>query len=435
MPSIARPQKVYDFTDHARRQPTAPPPGDRIDAQLANHADAIAATQLAVEQLQSKQTQPVDVEGPARAIIAQAERAAQEIRRTAGDAAAIVDQAKFELRRIWDEARRAVDVADRAEARLAAAVHAAQAEPAPAPNFYPGQAMPSLGYGAGGPYAGDDAGAAAVSADYAQVAIEWAEHMPDTIPPNILAVNAISGDHWSSRWWANKAAQAMGGATVWSYLGAYHHADAPSHTPTGDPLEPGMTYYDIDLQQMMVWNGDSWQSTGNPQPGITASFYYLTAAGQTVFSLATADKFGRVGQIEIGQAVLVYLNGVRQTPQDDFAMDQPSSTITLQAGAPAGLILAIDLLVLPNQLAHGVALAKKIKPLIPAPDGTRTTFTLQSADGSAFAVSDSAQAQISVNGVWQEPVVAYTIAVDQITFSEAPEADAYVFGVWFTPAT
>jgi hypothetical protein len=66
---------------------------------------------------------------------------------------------------------------------------------------------PSLYVNAGGPYAGDDAGATATSADYAQVSIEWAEHMPDTIPPNILAINAISGAHWSSRWWANRATQ------------------------------------------------------------------------------------------------------------------------------------------------------------------------------------------------------------------------------------
>ena len=65
---------------------------------------------------------------------------------------------------------------------------------------------PVLGPNTGGFYAGDQEGSAATAADYAQVSIEWAEHMPDTIPPNTLAINAISGDHWSSRWWANRAA-------------------------------------------------------------------------------------------------------------------------------------------------------------------------------------------------------------------------------------
>jgi hypothetical protein len=45
--------------------------------------------------------------------------------------------------------------------------------------------------------------------DYAAVTQAWAEHMPDTIPPNILAVMNVTGDHWSSRWWANRAAQAV----------------------------------------------------------------------------------------------------------------------------------------------------------------------------------------------------------------------------------
>ena len=51
---------------------------------------------------------------------------------------------------------------------------------------------------------------AAVAEDWANVSIAWAEHMPDTIPPNILATNAVTGEHWSSRWWAMKSANAFG---------------------------------------------------------------------------------------------------------------------------------------------------------------------------------------------------------------------------------
>lgn len=45
--------------------------------------------------------------------------------------------------------------------------------------------------------------------DYAFVTQAWAEYMPGTIPPNILAAMNVTGDHWSSRWWANMAAQAV----------------------------------------------------------------------------------------------------------------------------------------------------------------------------------------------------------------------------------
>jgi hypothetical protein len=54
-----------------------------------------------------------------------------------------------------------------------------------------------------------DTGGAAAAFDYAEVSQAWAEHMPDTIPPNILAVMGVTGDHWSARWWANQAAQAL----------------------------------------------------------------------------------------------------------------------------------------------------------------------------------------------------------------------------------
>jgi cytoskeletal protein CcmA (bactofilin family) len=54
--------------------------------------------------------------------------------------------------------------------------------------------------------ANDTALAEAVAMDYAVLSGAWAEYMPGTIPPNILAVMDITGDHWSSRWWANRAA-------------------------------------------------------------------------------------------------------------------------------------------------------------------------------------------------------------------------------------
>lgn len=60
------------------------------------------------------------------------------------------------------------------------------------------------------PIVGADSTAAA--SDYATLAAAWAEHMPDTIPPNILAFMDVTGDHWSSRWWANYAAQLVQGA-------------------------------------------------------------------------------------------------------------------------------------------------------------------------------------------------------------------------------
>lgn len=41
---------------------------------------------------------------------------------------------------------------------------------------------------------------------YVQLGQAWAEHMPGTIPPNLLSEMAVTGDHWSSRFWAHQAA-------------------------------------------------------------------------------------------------------------------------------------------------------------------------------------------------------------------------------------
>ena len=235
MPSIARPQKVYDFTAHARRQPTAPPPGDRIDAQLQNHADAIVAAQVAIEKL------AVAVE--------------------------------------------AMPVAKPKEATL------------PTPMLY---------VNAGGPYAGDDAGATATSADYAQVSIEWAEHMPDTIPGNVLAVTAVSGDHWSSRWWANKAAM-------------FYQALIGAATP---PLP-----------------------AAGQVPAI--SLYYVATQGQTNFFLSTPDRFALSYNLRPASQVKVWRNGQRLTPDDGtgkgaYVVIQPSSEITLLWPAGQDETITID---------------------------------------------------------------------------------------------
>jgi hypothetical protein len=96
----------------------------------------------------------------------------------------------------------------------------------------------------------DDQYASNVAQDYAVLSAAWAEHMPDTIPPNILASNDITGDHWSSRWWANQAAEllaqmghsdftdAPGDGVIYGRL---NHAWTPTLSLTGGQLTGGLT--------------------------------------------------------------------------------------------------------------------------------------------------------------------------------------------------
>ena len=435
-----RPQRVYDFTAFARRTPNAQLPADRLEAQLQNHADAITAVQLAVEKLIAAQTRPPDVEGPARSILAQAERAAQEIRRTSGDAAAIVDQAKLQLARMWAEADRAREAADRAEARLAAAVLEAQSRPAPRANVAPtASPMPVglLGPNAGGFYASDDAGATATSADYAQVSIEWAEHLPDTIPPNILAINAISGQHWSSRWWALRGANAFG-MLAWWYMGAWPGPPPTTPlTPTGQPIPPGAMYFDQTLGMMLVWNGSSWAPLAQgPAKATTSSLYYVATAGQTVFPLATLDLFGHTFAFNqtATEGLQAHVNGVRVTPVSDYAVDTVASTVTFVRGVTLNAVVAFDLLTPASQLSPtGSANTLLVSPIMP--DGVKTVFTglTVAANGNPLNVARNEELLVSVDGVQQQPGAAYNASAAQITFAEAPLASANIFIVWFGP--
>jgi hypothetical protein len=226
MGNFVRPARVYDFTAFSRRTPAQQLPGDRVDAQFTAHADAIAELQAALGRpVGFERLDPEVVAGLTTELVQRFEArleafaaraaAAAEAAREAQAAAEAARQAS--LRAVSEVAARLPLLEGRA-AELKLEVEARLAElrelEAAAQGAVGGDLEGTpIYYGAGGPYAADVRGATSTSADYAQVSIEWAEHMPDTIPPNILAINAISGDHWSSRWWANRAAGIVAGSS------------------------------------------------------------------------------------------------------------------------------------------------------------------------------------------------------------------------------
>jgi hypothetical protein len=68
-----------------------------------------------------------------------------------------------------------------------------------------------------------------------------------------------------------------------------------------------------------------------------------------------------------------------------------------------------------------------INPIVP--DGATTTFSLGSATGPV-TILGSTELFVSVDGVWQEPIVQYTAGGNQIIFVDPPAADSNVFMVW-----
>ena len=228
--------------------------------------------------------------------------------------------------------------------------------PPPAPRGLGGSKEPTLPVGvlgpnAGGFYAGDDAGATATSADYAQVSIDWAEHMPDTIPPNTLAVNAITGDHWSSRWWANKAANLLS-ALLHGGLGVYAEPVSVTAVNTLAPL----TYAPVDnvttmevivngrvfagcstsaafnvVGKQITWTsrlysvvpGDEviarYRFVATPPASASMaaiSLYYVATQAQTNFDLTLPDRFANSYHLLPSSSVHVSRNGGRLMPND-----------------------------------------------------------------------------------------------------------------------
>jgi hypothetical protein len=294
-----------------------------------------------------------------------------------------------------------------------------------------------LGPNAGGFYGVDTLGASATAQDYAQVSIDWAEYMPGTIPPNTLAINAITGDHWSSRWWANRSASAFG-MLAWWYQGAWPSPGPPStpFTPTGQPLPVGSMYYATDTGAMMVWNGSGWVNSSAPSKAATSSLYYTASAGQTVFPLGTVDNNGKTFAFNqtVPEGLQVLVNGVRVEPTVDFTVNTVTSTVTFLRGLTLGSAVIFDVLAPATQLTpSGSANTVLLNAIVP--DGVKTAFTglTVAMNGHATNIGKNEELLVSVDGVQQSPGVAYTASVSTLTFVEAPGADAKIFLIWFGP--
>ena len=285
-------------------------------------------------------------------------------------------------------------------------------------------------------YATDEQSSQPLSSDYAQVSIEWAEHMPDTIPPNVLAINAITGDHWSSRWWANRSANAFG-MLAWWYQGAWPQPGPPTtpNTPTGQPIPPGAMYFDTTLGVMMVWNGSTWVNASAPAKGVTATLYYLATINQTVFPLNVVDRNGKTFAFNqtAPEGLQAFVNGVRLEPTYDFTVDTVGSSVTFLRGLTTNSVVTFDLLTPAAQLTpSGTVNTVLMSPI--TPNGTTATFGLTVAsNGHTASIAKNEELLVSVDGVIQSPGSAYNATGTIITFVEAPAATANIFIVWFGP--
>jgi hypothetical protein len=232
-PLPAPPARQFSFADFQLHHPSSPPPGDRLDGELARTDKALRETLAwAGASLNSDgslrpatvgktqlipglfddivTTASTRVEGLVEsALAASAQTAAAAAGAGAAAAAAEAGNASAQ-----DAAARSSSEAQDAASSAADAAASAAAAAASATDA--------------GNSANHADGVEALCEDYGLVTQAWAEHMPDPIPPNILAVMGLTGDHWSSRWWANQAAEIFD----------VNHVGPPGPTGATGPIGP-----------------------------------------------------------------------------------------------------------------------------------------------------------------------------------------------------
>lgn len=287
-------------------------------------------------------------------------------------------------------------------------------------------------------------------------ALQWAEYLAGPVVNSDAAPAYIAGSPfphglyyqpvegyggvaglWSAKWWAIYAAQLVG---PWGYyyLGGWSDPPLPGETNpnTGikvpNPIAPGSTYYDLDQDQLYVWNGTTWTSPLTLAPGFVQQLVYTATAGQTVFS--GADMHGIVPNVGTSPSD-VHINGVRQIPADDFTV--AGNVLTLTDAVTAGSMVQWDLLIPASQLAPGAVFSFKIHPL--TPDGTLRDFVLEYTDpGTGMpalaAVGDAAQLDVVLDGIPQEPGPDFTASGSNLHLVTAPRGDAKLWAVWHRPA-
>src|SRR5262245_17773969 len=159
--------------------------------------------------------------------------------------------------------------------------------------------------------------------------------MPDTIPPNILAVMDITGDHWSSRWWANRAHEAAieGGQEAICdlqqyWMGAY--PEPPVQDNCGRPVQAGAMFYNTTEGVTQVYDGTGWHNVTQPVPGIVDEYLFMPGSPTQIFT--GGDYYGNPVTIDpVNSEVGVFLNGVRLLKTIDYTV-QPNQ-ITMVTGA------------------------------------------------------------------------------------------------------
>lgn len=210
-PMPAPPDRQFSFTDWQVNNPSAPPPGDRLDAEFdrtnASISDIIdwASVSLNTDgslrdaSVGESQLVPGLFDDVSNGIIADVQPLVDEAKAAANASQASAGSAATSAASAASHNTAAQSAATSAQGSAASAGSAAS-------TAQDNATIADDAATTAGNAANDAEFYGGLATDYGLVCQAWAEHMPDTIPPNILAVMGITGQHWSARWWATQAA-------------------------------------------------------------------------------------------------------------------------------------------------------------------------------------------------------------------------------------
>jgi hypothetical protein len=174
---------------------------------------------------------------------------------------------------------------------------------------------------------------------------------------------------------------------------------------------------------------------GPAPPPMVQLFYLASFLGQTVFNLTAPDLFGNDWTLTVGEAVTVWLNGVKLVPSGagfvgDYTVDYPNSLVTLAQIAPDQSVVEIDALPLAETLLPAQVYITKLQPI--NPDGVTVEFPLLDYSGNSVSLTNPDQLFIVFDGVSQEPGVDFVLGsgANTIVFPTPPAADVHSFTVF-----
>jgi len=463
MANLRRPTRDFSFSEHQRRSPTQPPPGNELDGAFAELREVVIGMQEALAeirrddgQLRNQLVGPEQLKpglvttitgdvtkitdllhSSVQSAISSHTVTAQDISLLAKDAEAAATSAMQ-----WHSQIKQI------ESRLLAVTRAAETTAASLDT----QATDAENWS-------NNAQAWASNAEKSRDdALAWAEYLagpvvsgPDAPAfirqspyPRGLFYQPIDGmggmgGLWSAKWWAIYVQQLVGWMSTF-YLGAWDHHPSPGEVnpDTGvmvpNPIPVGSFYFNTIKKTLFFWTGDMWVAPFSLTGGVLSRYNYKAIAGQTTFS--GPDMFGVVpGDFDDDTEHDVHLNGVKLTRDDgtgkgDYTIDATADSMTLLFPVTADSIVQWDLLVSADDLRPGAAIIFKIDPI--APDGIKTVFTLTYMSGTMSPyITKPEELWVTLDGVNQEPRVDFTAETNLLTFYAPPSATSRIWAVYF----